>query len=90
VTHSGTLASNRQNKASPKYNDDISLLISQYLIPAKHACYSTLLSVADNNEPSRRQIFLFKKNTVTWLQFHLVDILDKRAVYIYLQYIYKI
>jgi hypothetical protein len=32
VSNSGTLALNRQNTASPKYNDDISLLISQYLI----------------------------------------------------------
>ncbi len=31
---SGTLASNLQNTSSPKYNDDISLLISQYLISA--------------------------------------------------------
>jgi hypothetical protein len=31
VSNSGTLASNRQNTASPKYNDDISLLISQHL-----------------------------------------------------------
>ncbi len=28
----GMLASNRQNTGSPKYNDDISFLISQYLI----------------------------------------------------------
>ncbi len=34
ISNSGTLASNRQNAASPKYNDDISLLISQYLITA--------------------------------------------------------
>jgi hypothetical protein len=33
VSNSGTLASNRQNTASPKYNDGISLLI-QYLISA--------------------------------------------------------
>ncbi len=26
-------SANMQNKASPKYNDDISFLISQYLIP---------------------------------------------------------
>jgi hypothetical protein len=32
VLNSGTEASNRQNTASPKYNDDISLLISRYLI----------------------------------------------------------
>jgi hypothetical protein len=32
VSNSGTLASNRQNTASPNYNGDISLLISQYLI----------------------------------------------------------
>jgi hypothetical protein len=33
VTNSGTLAStNRQNTACPKYNDDISLLILQYLL----------------------------------------------------------
>ncbi len=32
VSNSVTQASNRQNTASPKYNDDISLLISQYLI----------------------------------------------------------
>jgi hypothetical protein len=31
-SNSGTLASNRQNTESPKYNDDISMLISQYLI----------------------------------------------------------
>ncbi len=31
---SGTPASNRQNTENPKYNDDISLLISQYLISA--------------------------------------------------------
>jgi hypothetical protein len=30
VSNSGTLASSRQNSASPKYNDDISLLILQY------------------------------------------------------------
>jgi hypothetical protein len=32
VSNSGTLASNRQNTTSPKYNDDISFLISHYLI----------------------------------------------------------
>jgi hypothetical protein len=32
VSNSGTPASYRQNKASPEYNDDISFLISQYLI----------------------------------------------------------
>jgi hypothetical protein len=32
VSNPGTLASNWQNTASPKYNDDISLLISQDLI----------------------------------------------------------
>ncbi len=32
VSNSGTLVSNRQNRESPKYNDDISLLISQYFI----------------------------------------------------------
>jgi hypothetical protein len=32
VSNPGTPASNWQNTASPKYNDDISLLISQYLI----------------------------------------------------------
>jgi hypothetical protein len=32
VTNSGALASNKQNTASTKYNDDISLLISKYLI----------------------------------------------------------
>jgi hypothetical protein len=32
-SNSGTLDSNRQKTASPKYNDDISLLISHYLIP---------------------------------------------------------
>jgi hypothetical protein len=32
MSNSGTLASNRQNTVSPKYND-ISLLILQYLIP---------------------------------------------------------
>jgi hypothetical protein len=32
VSNSGTLTSNRQNTASPKYNDDISLPISQYHI----------------------------------------------------------
>ncbi len=32
VSNSGTLASNRQNTASPKYNDDNFLLIEQYLI----------------------------------------------------------
>jgi hypothetical protein len=32
MSNSGALASKRQNTASPKYNDDISLLISQYLI----------------------------------------------------------
>jgi hypothetical protein len=31
-SNSETLASNKQNTASPQYNDDISLLISQYLI----------------------------------------------------------
>jgi hypothetical protein len=31
-SNSGTLSSNRQNTSRPKYNDDISLLISQYLI----------------------------------------------------------
>ncbi len=30
VSNSGTLASNTQNTASPKLNDDISMLISQY------------------------------------------------------------
>jgi hypothetical protein len=34
VSNSGNLASNRQKISSPKYNDDISLLISQYLISA--------------------------------------------------------
>ncbi len=34
MSSSGTLAPNRQNTASPKYNDDISLLISQYLLSA--------------------------------------------------------
>ncbi len=34
ISYSGTLASNRQNTANPEYNDDISLLISQYLISA--------------------------------------------------------
>jgi hypothetical protein len=33
MSNSGTLASDRQNTASPKYNDYISLLISHYLIP---------------------------------------------------------
>jgi hypothetical protein len=32
VSNSKTLDSNRQNTSSPKYYDDISLLISQYLI----------------------------------------------------------
>jgi hypothetical protein len=32
VSNSGTVASKRQNTASSKFNDDISLLISQYLI----------------------------------------------------------
>jgi hypothetical protein len=32
LLNSGTLASNRQNRASPKYNDDIALLISQYFM----------------------------------------------------------
>ncbi len=36
VSNSVTLASNRQNTASRKYNDDISLLISQYLILGWH------------------------------------------------------
>jgi hypothetical protein len=35
ASNSGTLASNWQNASSPKYNDDISLLISQYLISAQ-------------------------------------------------------
>jgi hypothetical protein len=35
VSNSGTLAPNRQNKASTKYNDDISWLISKYLISEK-------------------------------------------------------
>jgi hypothetical protein len=34
LSNSGALASNRQNTVSPKYNDDISLLISQYLFSA--------------------------------------------------------
>jgi hypothetical protein len=32
VSNSGTLDSNWQNTSSPKYKDDISMLISQYLI----------------------------------------------------------
>jgi hypothetical protein len=32
VLNFGTLAFNRQNTASPKYNENISLLISEYLI----------------------------------------------------------
>jgi hypothetical protein len=35
VSNSETQASNMQNTARPKYNDDISLLISQYLISDK-------------------------------------------------------
>jgi hypothetical protein len=34
MSNSGTLASNTQNTANPKYNDDISSLISQYHISA--------------------------------------------------------
>jgi hypothetical protein len=34
MSNSGTLASNRQNTASQKFNDNISMLISQYLISA--------------------------------------------------------
>jgi hypothetical protein len=32
MSNSGTLASNKQNTTSPKHNDDVSPLISQYLI----------------------------------------------------------
>jgi hypothetical protein len=45
VSNSGTPASNRQNTASPKYKDDISLLISQYLIAGwdqGHSCNATM------------------------------------------------
>jgi hypothetical protein len=36
------LAPNKQNTASPKYNDDISLLISQYLISG---CFDAIITV---------------------------------------------
>jgi hypothetical protein len=35
VSNTGTPVSNKQNKARPKYNDYISLLISQYLISVR-------------------------------------------------------
>jgi hypothetical protein len=35
MLNSGTLASKRQNTASPKDNDDISLLILRYLFPGQ-------------------------------------------------------
>ncbi len=37
ASNSGTRASNRQNTASPKYNDNISLLISKHLISDFHS-----------------------------------------------------
>jgi hypothetical protein len=55
---SETLVSNRQNTASPKYNDDISLLISQYFISVnnllKHflACLQICLNVLHEDEKS--------------------------------------
>jgi hypothetical protein len=41
VSNSGTPASNRMNIESPKYNDDVSLLISQYLISDLEDCLQT-------------------------------------------------
>ncbi len=38
VSNSKTLVSNRQNTANPKYKDDSSLLISEYLISAVLEC----------------------------------------------------
>ncbi len=38
--------SNRQNTASPKYNDDISLLILQHIISASHLSGPRALSVS--------------------------------------------
>ncbi len=39
MSNTGTVALNRQTIASPKYNDNISLLISQYLICGWHCAY---------------------------------------------------
>ncbi len=46
----GALASNWQNTSSPKYNDDISLLISQYLISSSMRLVLLML-LMDSNSP---------------------------------------
>ncbi len=45
VSNSGTLASNTQNTASPKYNNDISLLISQTSSMVKCTDYAQQLKL---------------------------------------------
>jgi hypothetical protein len=44
LPNSGTLASNRQNTASPKYNDDTYLMISQFLISDFTTIFPSIIS----------------------------------------------
>jgi hypothetical protein len=50
VSNSGTLASNGQIINSPKYNDDLSLLISQYLFPARDIRIGRGVNPVDQHE----------------------------------------
>ncbi len=50
VSNSGTLASNGQNTTRPKYNDDISLLISQYLISVQAPLFQCSVQIVSTIE----------------------------------------
>ncbi len=56
MSNTGTLASNRQNTVSPKYNEDIPLLILQYLISATDTSDVCKAAAAD----------IQKANNSTW------------------------
>ncbi len=72
MSNSRTLASNRQNTARPKYNDDISLLISQYLISAlsvrRAACCKFSSHLVNHHADSEFTLCCNMTQRFTWRQ----------------------